>query len=200
MKKYFFLAIACLSLNACLAGVAVTGAEAAKTIAQERSVGNRIDDNGIILRINDKFAQKDFDNIYTGVTTRIFEGRVMLTGAVTKTEYRDEAEKLTWQVGGIKEVINEIQVAPNGPLDYSNDLYLQKAVKAKLLITKTIPSANYEIDVVNSVVYILGIAKTDLERRQVIEIARRVGGVKEVVSHIILGNDPRRVAPAPSAS
>lgn len=190
--KILAFSVISLSLTGCFFGAAVSVAESAKTMSQERTVGGRIDDNAIALKINDRFAQRDFDNIFTNVSTRIVEGRVMLTGAVKSESEKQQAEDLTWQVSGVKEVINEIQVATNNLESYSTDVWLSKTVRTKLIITKTIHSTNFEVDAVNGTVYILGIAQNETERRNVAEIARRVKGVREVASHVILKDDPRR--------
>lgn len=195
MKKYTttILALGTLTiLQGCLGAAIVTGAEAAKTIAQERSVGDRIDDNGIALRINDAFLQKDVDNLFADISTTIFEGRVMLTGSVKDEQHRTQAESLVWPIPGVVEVINEVQVAPNSFADYSKDVYLANAVRSKLLLTKRIKSSNFATSSVNGIVYIMGVAQDQQERANVVEVARRINGVKEVISHIILVDDERR--------
>jgi osmotically-inducible protein OsmY len=179
-------------LQGCIAAAVVGGAEAARTVAQERSVGDRIDDNGIALRINDAFLQKDVDNLYTDISTTIFEGRVMLTGSVATEELRGKAEQLVWPIPGVVEVINEVQVAPNSLAGYSKDVYLANAVRSKLLLTKRIKSSNFATSAVNGEIYILGVAQNEEERSNVVEVARRINGVKKVVSHIITVDDERR--------
>ncbi len=191
--KTAILALGALAtLQACGAAAVLTGVEAVKTIAQERSVGDRIDDNGIVLRINDAFLQKDVENLFGDVSTTIFEGRVMLTGTVDSEDFRSQAEELVWPIPGVGEVINELQVADSGFLEFGEDVYLANAVRSKLLLTKKIRSSNFATSAVNSTIYIMGVAQDQEERGNVIEIARRINGVKEVVSHIILVNDQRR--------
>lgn len=196
MNKYFkFLALplVALSLQSCAAGYIITGVEAAKTIAQERSAGSRLDDNGIAIRINDAFIQKDIDDLYAGVDTTIFEGRVMLTGTVNNPEHKQVATDLVWGIPGVTEVINEVQVVDeNSIVDYANDAWISKYVKGKLILTKGIASSNYQVEAVNGTVYMMGIARHDEELRAAVEVARRVSGVKQVVSHVIMKDDPRR--------
>jgi len=194
MKTKLIIAFSAITLlQGCLAAAAITGAEGVKTMAQERSVGDRIDDNGIALRINDKFIQKDIDNLFTDISTAIFEGRVMLTGGVKKPEYKAKAEQLVWEVNGVVEVINEVQVSQTDLIDYSKDIYLANAVRGKALLTKGIKSSNFQITSVNSIIYLLGVAQNQQESANVIEIARRIKGVQKVVSHVILTDDPRRI-------
>ena len=193
MKKFIILLGATTILQGCLAAAVVTGAEGVKTMAQERSVGDRIDDNGIALRINDAFLQKDIDDLFTDISTTIFEGRVLLTGGVKKPEYSGKAEQLVWSINGVVEVINEIQISQNDFVDYSKDVYLANAVRGKLLLTKGIKSSNYQTTVVNGIVYMLGVAQDQKELSNSIEVARRIKGVQKVISHVILTSDPRRI-------
>lgn len=179
-------------LQGCGAAAVVTGVEAVKTIAQERSVGERIDDNGIALRINDAFIQQDVDNLFAEISTTIFEGRVMLTGSVGTEELKSKAEELVWPIKGVVEVINELQVGENSITDFGKDVYYANAVRSKLLLTKRISSSNFATSSVNGIIYIMGVAQDQEERANVIEVARRINGVKQVVSHIILVDDERR--------
>ena len=196
MKKYQSLLVATaisLSLTGCFAATIFTAAEAGKTLAQERSAGSRLDDNSIAISINDKFAQKDFNDLFANVDTQISEGRVLLAGSVKNPENKVEAERLTWEVLGVKEVINEIQVAQSSDLStYLEDAYISKSIKARMLVTKGINSVNYGVETVNGVVYLMGIAENQHELDIALAIARRAGGVKKVISHVIFKDDPRR--------
>ena len=192
-QKLTIVALLGFSLTGCAAGAIFAGVEAAKTIAQERSAGSRVDDNGIALRVNDAFIQKNVDDLYAGVATTILEGRVMLTGTVADPQLRTDAEDMVWQIPGVKEVINEVQVTDtNSFQDYSNDVWVANNVRGKLLFTKGIASSNYFVETVNGKVYMMGIAKDENELRNAIEVARRVSGVQEVISHVIMKDDPRR--------
>lgn len=196
MKKHFIIITGltlCVSLNACVAATIFTAAEAGKTLAQERSTGSRLDDNGIAIAINEKFVQKDFEGLFGRVDTNISEGRVLLAGAVDTPTLKKEAERLVWEVEGVKEVINEIQV--NNSTDfatYMEDAYITRHIKAQMLLTKGISSVNYGVETVDGTVYLMGIAKSQKELDIAIAISRRAPGVKKVVSHVIFRDDPRR--------
>ena len=196
MKNYVKITTAitlALSLNGCIAATIFTGAEAAKTIAEERSTGTRVDDNAIALAINDKFVQKSFEGLFTSVSTSILEGRVMLVGEVTTEALKKQAEELTWKVNGVKEVINELEVKQSGGIaEYANDAWIGNQIRSRMLFTKDINSVNYKTKVVAGTVYILGISQSDHEAKVVTQIARITKGVNRVVTNIIAKNDPRR--------
>ncbi|WP_096702608.1 BON domain-containing protein [Magnetospirillum sp. 15-1] len=180
-------------LSGCAATVVGAGATAGVAAAEERGIDGAIDDLKIRTEINNLWFQKDVE-MYRKVTLNISEGRVMLTGMVATEQARADAVRLSWQVGGVKEVLNEIQVVAAGESgwDQANDLWIQNKLKARLLTDGEVKNINYIIDVTDSVVYLLGIAQSSTELDRVIAHARDVSGVKRVISHVRLKTDPRR--------
>jgi osmotically-inducible protein OsmY len=175
--------------------IAVTGAATTGGVvaAQERSAGNAVDDTGIKLTINNLYFNHDINDLFKNVNIHVTEGRVMLTGAVDKDETKSLAEKLAWQAHGVREVINEIQVSPNsGIVDFGRDTWIAAQIRSRLLVEKNVRSINYTVEVVNGTVYLLGIAQDEEELRKVTYIASTTKYVKEVVSHVIMKDDPRR--------
>ena len=115
------------------------------------------------------------------------DGRVLLTGSVKKPEDRIEAARLTWKAENVREVINEIQVTDKtGLIDIARDTLIETQLEAKLLFDGSIQSINYDIDTVNSTVYIFGIAQDNAEQQRVINHARNLNYVRNVVSYVRL--------------
>ncbi len=187
------LAVASLAAGCSPTGVAV-GAGAAVGVAavQERSVGNAIDDTVITVEINHFLFQKSQD-LFRLVGLEVVEGRVLLTGSVPLPQHRIDAARLAWQADGVREVINEIQVDDqSGVLDYARDVWITTQLTAKLLRDRQISDINYNIETVNSVIYLIGIAKHSQELERVTGHARTIAGVRKVISHVRLKDDPRR--------
>jgi osmotically-inducible protein OsmY len=180
-------------LSGCAATVVGAGASAGVAAAEERGIDGAIDDLKIRTEINHLWFQKDVE-MYRKVTLNISEGRVMLTGVVPTEQARADAVRLSWQVSGVKEVLNEIKVLPTGESgwDQANDLWIQNKLKARLLTDGDVKNINYIIDVTDSVVYLLGIAQSSAELDRVIAHARDTSGVKRVISHVRLKTDMRR--------
>ena len=88
------------------------------------------------------------------------------------------------------EVLNEISVRDTSNLlDSGRDVLIASEVRGLLLVDDQISSINYSIDVVNRVVYIMGIAQSDAELQRVLGHARGVSRVRQVVNHArILAN------------
>jgi len=183
-----------LTLSSCSGGgllvsVATTGGTAA---AQERSVGDAIDDLTIRAELNKLFFEDNID-LLQSVSFNVIEGRVLLKGSVKKQEHRIHALELSWQASGVREVINEIQVTDQGGIvNYARDTWIATQLKAKILFDKNIFAINYNVESINGVVYVVGIAQNIAELDFVIEHARRIKNVKKVVSHVVMKDDPRR--------
>ncbi|CCG41710.1 BON domain-containing protein [Magnetospirillum molischianum] len=180
-------------LSGCIPVLIGAGATTGVAAAEERGMGGSIDDLKIRTEINHKWFERDVE-MYRKVTLNISEGRVMLTGVVPTEKNRNDAAELVGQVAGVREVMNEIVVRgddePGG--SSSSDVWIQQKLKTRLLGDSEIRNINYVVDVSDAVVYILGIAQNDTELERVIAHARDINGVRRVISHIRLKNDPRR--------
>lgn len=188
------LVLAAAGLLSGCAGMVIGGAATTATAAaEERGLEGAVDDTKIRAEINHLWFQRDVE-MYRQVGLTIKEGRVLLTGTVPNADARVEAVRLAWQPAGVREVINEIKVTgvdSNGGSGLSDFAIAQK-MKAKLLFDKEIRNINYTIDVNEDVIYLMGIAQNEGELDRVIAYARDISGVRGVVNHVRMKNDPRR--------
>lgn len=170
------------------------GASVGEAAAEDRGLGGAVDDTKIRVQINDLWFRANAD-MYRQVTLNILEGRVMLTGQVTNAQARAEAVRLCWQVAGVRDVIDDIEVNPSGEgfASSSSDAIIQQKIDTQLLFDSDIKNVNYRTDVVDGVIHILGIAQNQAELDKVLAHARDISGVRAVANHIILASDPRRV-------
>ncbi len=183
--KLLCLVIFTANLAACVPMIVTGGAVVGKSIAEDRSVGARIDDNVIELKVRQLILEKDASWI-TNVSVTTHEGRTLLTGIVPTSDIASQIATLAWTVKGVKEVINEIVVGNSGVMDFAKDTWIVSAIKSKAVLDKDIRSANYEIKASNAIVFLLGKADNQAERDKMIDVARNIKGVKKVVSHIVL--------------
>jgi len=65
-------------------------------------------------------------------------------------------------------------------------------VRSALVGSKTVRSVNFNIEVYDGTVYLMGIARSEKELKHAAEKASYVGGVKRVVSYIRLADDRAR--------
>jgi len=77
----------------------------------QETMGAYLDDSGITTTVKSRF----FDNRFvdgTAISVETLNGTVMLSGFAKSANERSTAEKLTWEVKGVKAVRNEIAVRP----------------------------------------------------------------------------------------
>ena len=191
-KIISILALA-LTISGCVPLLIAGGSETAAVVAQERSVGNAMDDAGILIQLKKQFAGKDYKDLLANVEVKVVEGQVLLTGNVDKPETKIEAVRIAWDITGVREVIDEIQINDkSGFWNYTRDVWISTQIRARLIATKGIRSINYSVITVNQVVYVMGIAIDQSELDKVTYIASTTSYVQRVVSYARLKNDPRR--------
>ncbi|HYM33544.1 MAG TPA: BON domain-containing protein [Candidatus Cybelea sp.] len=168
------------------------GSTAAVTALQERSVEDAVRDARIKVDVNSVLLQKD-EKLFIKTSIDVVEGRVMLTGIMQTEQAKAEAERLTWQVEGVKQVYNELQISDSqGVIDYARDTRISAELRAGMISDKAISDINYTIEAVDGSIYLIGIARSQSELERVIGHARVIPGVKRVVNHVVLKDDPIR--------
>jgi osmotically-inducible protein OsmY len=192
LLAFFALAALIPALSGCLS--TAIGAASAVGVAgtSEKGVVGAVDDTVIRATINSLWMDYNID-MWRTLGLDIYEGRVLVTGKVEKAEHRVEAVKLCWRAEGVKEVINEVKVTEEGHLGtYTRDVWISTQLRSRLVFDKHVMSVNYSVDTVDQVVYLMGIARDQNELDKVINHARSLSYVKQVVNYVILRDDPRR--------
>lgn len=185
-----------LPLSGCVAAAVGTAGAVGVAAAQERTVGEAIDD---ATTSNEIKAMMVSEGGLGEVDVEVAGGLVLLSGRVNSPEQRRRAENIAWSVERTLDVANEIQVRrPGGFLENLQDEVTTARVRRALLASSTVRSYNFNIETYDGVVYLMGIARTHEEMVAAAEEASYVGGVKQVVSYIRV-RDPRPMA-AQSAS
>jgi osmotically-inducible protein OsmY len=174
-----------VSINGCIPAVIGTAATTGMITAQDRSAGDAVDDAIIATKIKHLYLNKNAQDLLAGASVEVIEGRVHLTGKVETPETRIDAVRLAWQPDGVKEVINEIQIQKTSNLkDIAKDEWISLQLDTRITLEKNVRSFNYSTDVVNGIVYIMGISQGKEELDKVVEIASKIKGVKKVVTHV----------------
>jgi osmotically-inducible protein OsmY len=198
---YVVLALASAPLlQGCVELAIATGATVGVAAMQERGVKGTAKDQAIRAEINHLWLQKDH-RYFGDLNLQVQEGRVLVSGTVKDAETRAEAIQLVWQAENVREVINEVEVTDEGGgvVGYGRDTAINTELRTRLLFAKNVDSVNYSIETVNGNVYLLGVAQNQQELDRVLEIARNISNVRRVVSHVLLIDDPRRLAKAPES-
>jgi osmotically-inducible protein OsmY len=187
---------AAMTLAACSPSGMVVGAGATAGVAasEERGLKGAGNDALIRVEINKAWITEDFDT-FNRLNLQIYEGRVLISGRVPNQANADRVVELAWRAEDVREVISEIEIAEGGGLnDFANDALINARLDSELLFDSKISSINYSTRSVAGTVYLLGVAQDREELDRVFRVTRSIPNVKRVVSHVILKDDPRRVA------
>lgn len=183
-------------LSGCAPAV-ILGAGVGAGVAQERSTRAQMTDLEIGLSIQNALANES-GALFQAVDLEVVEGRVLMTGSVPRPEDRIRAVEIAWATPSVIEVINEMQVAGSGGIaGYANDAWISTQVRSRLVGTAGVNPLNFNVDTVGGVVHLIGLARSEQELQRAARAAARVPGVRQVVSHVLLIDDPRRTAPPP---
>jgi osmotically-inducible protein OsmY len=184
--KLIILFFSLLLISGCQSAYVATMSKAVLVDKEERSFNNFVTDTIIVAQLKNTYFNNN-EKIFFNVSVEVTEGRVLLTGSVEQIDERIEATKLAWSIEGVNEVINEIQINNDeGILDYTDDLIMKTKINAKLLLNKDILNLNYSVEVVNGIVYLIGIAQSQEELNSVINISENTYGVENVISYVRL--------------
>ncbi|HYD98701.1 MAG TPA: BON domain-containing protein [Alphaproteobacteria bacterium] len=192
------LALSAPLLAGCVPAAIGAGAGAATVAIQERGVSAAAADTRIGLQVNDLWF-KSSNTTYSNLHLQVHEGRALVSGVVPNEGARAEAIRLAYQAEGVREVINEIQVGNTlGWGDSLTDTRIEADLNARLIADKAVRSVNYSVEVVNGVVYLLGIAQDQGELRRVVDHARGIAYVRDVRSYVRLKTEAAPGAPQPA--
>ena len=169
------------------ANVLATGGGTAMVVAEgDRSLGAVVDDATIKVNIAAKFLSAG-SNLFVEINTSVLEGRVLLTGLVENQETRIDAVRLVWEIEGVREVINEIEIGNRSTLkDYAKDLWINTQARGVAAKTVGIKVVAYNFETIQGKVYIAGITSKPEQLEALIDSLKTIKGVKEIVNYVIV--------------
>ena len=169
------------------AGILAGGGSATMVVAEgDRSLGTVVDDATIKLNLSAKFLKSE-NKLFLDVNSNVTEGRVLLTGLVDTQEIRIEAVRKVWEISGVKEVINEIEVGDKTTLkEYMNDLWINTQVKSLAARTIGLRSFSYNFETIKGKVYIAGITSRPEQLQAIVESTKTIKGVNEIVNYVVI--------------
>ncbi|MBX2834831.1 MAG: BON domain-containing protein [Micavibrio sp.] len=178
------LASSAVLLSGCTGAAIGAGATLGVAASQEGGISGAATDARIQLEINNLWLNYSVE-AFRKLDLTVNMGRVLVTGVVQDPEQRVEAIRLAWQPKGVEQVINEVQVAKSpGVAGFAKDTWISTRLRSSITFDKDILSINYSIDTVNGSVYLMGFAQSRSELNRVIQHARKIPGVVNVVSYV----------------
>jgi osmotically-inducible protein OsmY len=156
-----------------------------------RSLGTQIDDSVMQKNISGRLILTNKSYLLS-VSTKVLDGRIFLTGKVDNPEEKLLLTKLAWETKGARSVKNDIKIKEAFNFKQSaKDLLITSQLRAALIFNKEIKATNYQIDTYKKKIFIYGISLTSNERREVINEAKEILDVKDVIASIVLVEDLR---------
>jgi len=156
-----------------------------------RSVGTQIDDSIMQKNLTTRMVLMDKKYIIS-VNSKVLDGRIFLTGKVDNPEDKLKLTKLAWETDGVRSVRNDLKVKEQFNFKQSaRDILISSQLRTALILNKEIKATNYQIDTYKNKIYIYGIAFTVEEKDKVVEEAKEISGVKDVVASILLVDELR---------
>ena len=184
----FTLVYGCVGYSS--TGVLGTGVSVAM---DPRTIGTQIDDS--IMQKNLRAKLIMMDKVYLlNVKTKVLDGRIFITGKVDTVEEKLKITKLGWEIKGARSVKNDLKIKEKFNFKQTaKDVLITSQLRTAMIANKKIKSANYDIDTYKKIIYIYGISQNEEERSEVINEAKQVLDVEDVVTSIFLVEDLRVV-------
>jgi len=191
-NKIILLSLLFLIITGCVgtssSGIFGTGVSVA---LDPRTLGTQIDDSVMQKNLATRIILREKKYLLS-VNTKVLDGKIFLTGSVEIPEEKLQLTKLAWETKGVRSVKNDIKIKEDFNFKQSaKDLLITAQLKTALLFNKKIKSNNYQIDTYKKKIFIYGISLTKDERSEVINEAKQILDVEDVITSIILVEDLR---------
>ncbi len=156
-----------------------------------RSLGTQIDDSIMQKNLITRLTLKE-KSYFLKIKTKVLDGRIFLTGNVDDPEEKLQITKLAWETDGVRSVKNDIKIKEKFNFKRSTkDALITSQLKTAMIFNKKIKASNYNVDTYKKKIYIYGIAITSDEKKEVIDEAKQILDVENVVASILLVEDLR---------
>jgi len=158
-----------------------------------RTIGTQIDDSIMQKNLSAKLINLN-TNYLLSVKAKVLDGRIIVTGKVDNIEEKFKITKLAWEIKGARSVKNDLQIKEKFNFKQSaKDILITSQLRVAMISSKKIKSVNYNIDTYKKKIYIYGIAQNEEERAEVINEAKQILDVEDVIASIFLIEDLRVV-------
>ena len=192
-KKNIIVLFLFVLLNSCVGastgGVFGTGVSVA---LDPRTLGTQIDDSimqkNLITRLT--LTEKKY---LINISVKVLDGRIFLGGKVDAPEEKLIITKLAWETKGVRSVKNNIAIKQKFSfMNTAKDVLITSQLKTAMILNKNIKAANFNIDTINQKTYVFGIAHSKDEKKEIIEEAKQIADLKELVTSILMVSDLSR--------
>ena len=151
-----------------------------------RSVGTQIDDSIMQKSLSTRIILLD-KKFLLSINSKVLDGRIFLTGKVDDPEEKLKLTKMAWETDGVRSVRNDIKIKEKFNFKRSaKDILITSQLRTAMILNKNIKASNYQIDTYKKKIYIYGIAITKDEKDEVVNEAKGILDVEDVIASILL--------------
>ena len=151
-----------------------------------RSVGTQIDDSIMQKNLSTRIILLD-KKFLLSINSKVLDGRIFLTGKVDDPEEKLKLTKMAWETDGVRSVRNDIKIKEKFNFKQSaKDILITSQLRTAMILNKNIKASNYQIDTYKKKIYLYGIAITKDEKDEVLNEAKEILDVEDVVASILL--------------
>ena len=193
MKKNFIILFLLLMLNSCVGsstgGVFGTGVSIA---LDPRTLGTQIDDSIMQKNLVARLALTE-KKYLVKISIKVLDGRIFLGGKVNEPEEKLKITKMAWETNGARSVKNNITIKQKFSfINSAKDVLITSQLRAALILNKNVKAANFNIDTINQKTYVFGIAHSEEEKKEILQEAKQIVDLKEIVTSILMVSDLSR--------
>ena len=193
IKKFYLIILCFFVLTACVGsstrGVFGTGVSVA---LDPRTLGTQIDDSIMQKNLQARLALNEKKYLIK-LSVKVLDGRIFLRGTVDEPEEKLIITKMAWETKGARSVNNNIKIKKKFSFKSSaQDVLITSQLKTALIFNKDVKSANFNIETINKKIYVFGIARDDNEKKEIIQEAKLIVDVDEIITSILMVEDLSR--------
>ena len=193
MKKNLLTVLILFLLNGCVgsstSGVFGTGVSIA---LDPRTLGTQIDDSIMQKNLQARLVLTEKTYLIK-LSVKVLDGRIFLGGKVDEPEEKLRITKMAWETKGVRSIKNNIAIKQKFSFkNLAKDFLITSQLRAALILNKNIKAANFNIDTINQKTYIFGIAHDDNEKKEIIQEAKQIVDLKQLITSILMVSDLSR--------
>ena len=193
IKKNLTILFIFILLNACVgsssSGIFGTGVNVA---LDPRTLGTQIDDSIMQKSLQTRLVLTEKKYLVT-LSVKVLDGRIFLRGKVDEPEEKLKITKMAWETKGARSVKNNIAIKQKFSFkNTAKDILITSQLKTALILNKNVKAANFNINTINQKIYVFGIAYNESEKKEIIQEAKQIVDVKEIVTSILMVSDLSR--------
>ena len=100
---------------------------------------------------------------------------------------------MAWETKGARSVKNNIVIKQKFSLkNAAIDVLITSQLRTALILNKNVKASNFNIDTVNQKTYVFGIAHNEDEKKEIVQEAKQIVDLKELVTSILLVSELSR--------